>query len=280
MRARFSRSWALAKASWAVLMSDRSLLVYPIISSIAVVILGALILGPLFAFGVLDNLDTNASGPAQIAGLFVLYLVCYTAIFFCNTALVSVVMQRLEGVTTPVSGWSFARSRIGAILGYAAIAASVGVALRVLSDRSEIAGRIVAAIGGAVWAISTFLVVPVLVVEKAGPIDAIKRSAGLLKKTWGEQIIGNAGIGLATGLMMLGVGLVGGALILLAVASGFLALIVIAIAITLVALAIVMVVSSALDSIYRAALYRYATDHATNGFPAAELLPEAFSPKK
>src|SRR6478736_7454110 len=106
MRARFSRSWALAKASWSVLMSDRSLLVYPIISSIAVVILGALILAPLFAFGVLDNLDTNASGPAQIAGLFVLYLVCYTAIFFCNTALVSVVIQRLEGIAEPVSGWT------------------------------------------------------------------------------------------------------------------------------------------------------------------------------
>ena len=280
MGGRFSRSWELAKASWAVLMSDRSLLIYPIVSGIAVVILGALIAGPLFAFGIIDSGDTESVGIAQIAGLFVLYFVCYLAIFFCNTALVSVVMRRLNGDTAPYSGWSFASSRIGTIAGYAAIAATVGVALRLLASKSENLGRIAAAIGGAAWSIATFLTVPVLVVEKLGPIDTIKRSAGLLRKTWGEQIIGNAGIGLATGLATFVVILLGGGLVLLAYATGVTVLIGLAVVIALIAFAIVIVVSSALDAIFRAALYRYATDRTTSSYPASGLLPEAFAPKK
>ena len=111
MGGRFSRSWELAKASWAVLTADRSLLNYPVVSGIAVVILGALIAGPLFAFGIIDSTDTESFGIAQIAGLFILYFVCYLAMFFCNTALVSVVMRRLNGDAAPYSGWSFASSR-------------------------------------------------------------------------------------------------------------------------------------------------------------------------
>ena len=81
--------------------------------------------------------------------------------------------------------------------------------LQLLRERGGIAGAIVAALGGMAWNIITFLVVPVLVVEGVGPIGAIKRSAGLLKKTWGEQVIGSAGIGLVFGLLGLAVGVVG-----------------------------------------------------------------------
>ena len=59
------------------------------------------------------------------------------------------------------------------------------------------------AIIGFAWSVATFLVVPVLVVEKVGPLDAIKRSASLLRKTWGEQLVGNFGIGLVFGLLVL-----------------------------------------------------------------------------
>ena len=43
----------------------------------------------------------------------------------------------------------------------------------------------------------------VLVVEGVGPVEAIKRSASLLRKTWGEQIVGNFSIGLVIGLAFL-----------------------------------------------------------------------------
>ena len=64
--------------------------------------------------------------------------------------------------------------------------------LRWLSERGLL-GRIVASLFGLAWNIVTYLVVPILVVEGIGPIEAVKRSGALLKKTWGEQIVGNFG---------------------------------------------------------------------------------------
>ena len=49
---------------------------------------------------------------------------------------------------------------------------------------------------GVAWTLATFLVVPVLVTRDVGPIDAVKESAGLLRETWGENLIGNVGLGL------------------------------------------------------------------------------------
>ena len=276
---RFKRSLELAKASWSVLMQDRSLLVYPVVSAIAVVVLAALIAGPLFLAGAFETNASSNRGPVVIVALFVIYFVCYSAIFFCNTAMVSVAMLRLGGSREPASGWEFARSRMVPILGYAAIAATVGMVLSVISERSGIVGKIAASIGGAVWSIATFLVVPVLVVENRGPIDSVKRSGSLLKRTWGEQIIGTSGIGLVTGLAAVGVGLAAAGLAALFAAIGITFLVVVVIALAVIAIAIIAVISASLDGIYKSALYRYATGQSSSTFPAQDLLPGAFSPK-
>ena len=41
----------------------------------------------------------------------------------------------------------------------------------------------------------TFLTVPILVIEDLGVGDALKRSKDLFKKTWGENVIGQFGLG-------------------------------------------------------------------------------------
>ena len=53
--------------------------------------------------------------------------------------------------------------------------------LRMISERSGNLGRIVTSLVGLAWNLATYLVVPVLVIEGVGPVEAIKRSAGLLK---------------------------------------------------------------------------------------------------
>ena len=57
-------------------------------------------------------------------------------------------------------------------------------------------GRFVAGLLGAAWTVVSFLVVPILVVENKNPFAALQESAGLVKKTWGEQVAGNFGFGL------------------------------------------------------------------------------------
>src|SRR5215212_10751368 len=80
-------------------------------------------------------------------------------------------------------------------------------------------GRIVISLIGFAWNIATYLVVPVLAAEDIGPIDAVKRSTQLLKRTWGEQLVGNAGVGAVFGLMMFGIFLIGIPLVVLAAIS-------------------------------------------------------------
>jgi hypothetical protein len=190
---------------------------------------------------------------------FLFYLCQYFVIFFFNSALVAAAMIRLEGGDPTVAdGFNAAKARIVPILGYAAIAATVGLILQQIKDNNNFIVRMIGSGLGVAWTLSTFLVVPVLVQQNVGPIDAIKQSVSLLKRTWGENAIGNVGLGFVFGLMMVGVIVVGVILVILAASvSGWLAL-TIGVLVVLAAIALA-IIQSALAGIYSAALYRYAT---------------------
>jgi hypothetical protein len=275
---RFARSWALAKASASVLQSDKELLLFPVISSIATLLVTATFIIPLFAMGVFEG--GGRMGPGSFILGYVFYVCQYFVIFFFNTALVGAAMIRLEGGDPTVAdGLAIAKSKIGAILGYAAIAATVGIILRAIEERAGFIGQIVVAMIGTAWTIATALVVPVLVAQDVGPVEAVKESVVLLKKTWGENIIGAGGIGLVFGLIIFSTMVVGAIVSIAATAiSGWLAL---GLGIlTIVAVLVLGVVQAALAGIYSAALYRYAVDgQAPVGFQT-DALQLAFKPKK
>ena len=224
-------------------------------------------------------LDTGELSPAGIALGFVFYVVAYSVAFFFNTALVGAAMIRLDGGDPTVrDGIRIAMSRLPAIIGYAIIAATVGMILRWISERAGIVGSIVAGILGFAWSVATFLVVPVLVVEQVGPIEAVKRSSAMLKKTWGEQLVGGFGIGLVFGLIMLAVGIIGGAIIV-GLAAVSTALMVVGIVALILAVGAVALVASALGGIYTAAVYRYATTGEAGEF-GTDALAGAFRQKE
>lgn len=173
-------------------------------------------------------------------------------------------------------GLRIARGKILPIIGYAAIAATVGMILRAMEERAGFIGRIVVGMIGVAWTLATFMVVPVLVEQEVGPIDAVKESALLLKNTWGENLIGNGGIGLVFGLVTVAVMLVGGALTGFSAANGMVPVAITLGAVTVLAVLGIALVQSALAGIYSAALYRYATDgQAPSGFDGA-VLQQAF----
>jgi hypothetical protein len=275
---RFSRSWALVKASAAVLRSDKELLWLPVISSIATLLVSATFLIPILGLHVFEG---GKMGPLGFILGFVFYVCQYFVIFFFNTALVGAAMIRLEGGDPTVSdGLNIAKSKIGVILGYAAIAATVGILLKALEERAGFIGQIVIAMIGTAWTIATALTVPVLVAQDVGPLEAVKQSVILLKRSWGENIIGNAGIGLAFGLIVFGVVVVGGVLTFGAFAVGGVAFGAPVAVLVIVALLLLGVVQAALSGIYSAALYRFAVDgQAPAGFESGAL-QLAFRPKK
>lgn len=202
MFARLSRSWALVKASAGVLRSNKELLVFPALSSLCAIVVAASFFLPMFASGMFEHVDRQHSTPQFWIAMFAFYTVQYFVIIFFNVALVGAAMIRLRGGDPGVAdGFRIAMSKLPAILGYAVISATVGVILRMLAERAGFIGRWIIGMIGLAWTIANFLAVPVLVVNEVGPIDAVKRSAELLKKTWGENLIGNAGIGVVFGLL-------------------------------------------------------------------------------
>lgn len=277
---RIGRSIELAKASFRVLRADKELLLFPLVSFLVLIVVTISFMVP---FALLGGVDSATRGQVNIASyvlLFVFYVVSYTVIFFFNTALVGAAMIRLDGGDPKLrDGFRIALSHLPQILVYAVIAATVGMILRMISERAGFIGQIVAGIIGFAWNVATFLVVPVLVVEKVGPIAAIKRSGSLLRQTWGEQIVGNFGLGIVFGLLIFAVIGLGLLLMFLALqVSVYLALAVVVAMIVLVA--ILALVGSALSGIFTASLYRYATKGDGGQMFRTETLAGAFRLKR
>lgn len=280
----FSRSWELVKASWHVLRADKELIVFPIVSTLGMIVVTILFAVPAIGAGLFDaatQRGSDGNGALSTIVGFLFYVVTYTVIFFCNTALVSAAMIRLGGGDPTLSdGFRGASEHAGAILGYALIAATVGMILNTVARRAGFIGQIVISLIGFAWNVATFLVVPVLVVEKVGPIEAIKRSAQLLKSTWGEQLVGNFSIGTVFGLIGVAiVFVVGVPLFALGASSDSPGLFVAAIVIVVLAMIVIGVISSTLQGIYTAALYRYATEGTTGGFFDDATIRNAFRQK-
>ena len=277
MFTKIRNSWTLIKASAAVLRADKELIVFPIVSAIGVLVVTASFALPTILAGFLDTL---LEGHAQVFGFvvgFLFYVVQYTVIIFANSALVGAAMIRLRGGDPTVGdGFRVAMKHIGAILGYALISATVGMVLRWLSERGKTVGRIVSSIVGLAWNLATYLVVPVLVVEGVGPVEAIKRSADLLKKTWGEQIVGNFSIGLVFVLLAVLLIILGIPIFILVAATHSPVLIALTALLFVLVFVFMGLISSTLNGIYVAAVYRYAAEGEASGFFSAEMVREAF----
>jgi hypothetical protein len=277
MFSRIGNSWALLKASVAVLRADKELIVFPIVSTIAVLVVMASFALPMLFAGFFDTL---IEGETQILGYivgFVFYVVQYFVIIFANAALVGAALIRLRGGDPTVGdGFRIAFRRIGVILAYALISATVGQILRAISERGKTLGRIVSSIGGMAWNLATYLVVPVLVVEDVGPLEAVKRSANYLKRTWGEQIAGNFGLGIIFGLVALLVILIAIPVFYLVIMTESIALIALTAVVFVLVLVLLGLINSTLNGIYIAAVYRYAAEGETGTFFAKEMVQGAF----
>jgi hypothetical protein len=259
---RVARSWQLIQASMEVLRADNALLVLPAISGVAV----TAVAGGFVAMGISDGTFAAMHGSRSLHGslafygwLFCWYVVQYFIIIFFNTALVGAAIALLGGERPTVGmALKLALSRIGPILGYAIISATVGVALRAIAERLGLIGRLIEGAVGLVWTAATFLVVPILAAEDIGPLQAVTRSAELLRKTWGENLIGNAGISLLMSMFTGGIAVVGFGGAMLLFQRGYPVLGVALAAAAVTALLLAILIASALTGIYAAAVYYFA----------------------
>jgi len=146
-----------------------------------------------------------------------------------------------------------ANSRLHRLMPWALVSATVSIILSIL-ERYGIVGRIVASLVGLAWNLVTFLTIPILVIEDIGVGQAFTRSKDLFKQTWGENVVGQAGLGVLGFLVAIPAIL----LIFIGVSLGTVGLVVFG-AIGAAWLIVSATVMAALNGIYRTALYRFAT---------------------
>ena len=249
------RTWDLIKMSWAVLKKDRELVLFPVMSTVALVILAGLMMGVGSGLGTVDRLADTGASEVDILLLAVTYFLLAFVVIYFNSALIGAAMIRLAGGDPTVGdGLRMANKRLPQILGWALISATVGLILQVLRSqaRDNMIGQIVLSLVGGVWAYLTYFVVPIVVAEGLGPIGAIRSSGSLFKRTWGEQVTSNVGFGILAFVAVLI-----GALPAVLVAAISLP---VGIAVGVATVGLALAIVTALEGIFKAALYGYVAD--------------------
>ena len=259
---RIRTGWALAKRSLRVVLSDGSLT--------ALALLGALAAGFVaLALGipavVLEEDDQRAL--AIVLGVAGVYLATAAAVFF-GVALAAAASEALAGRDARVGpSIAVAMKRLPQVLGWALVLTTVNLILSALRERGGL-GAIASGILGAGWSLATFLAVPLIALEGLGPAAALKRSYGLFKERWGEQLAGRAGVGAV--FFLLGVL---PAAILIAIGVGLAntpGIVVVVIGVLIAAVALLL--GQAAGSVLAVALYRFTTGSPDTGpFTQAEL---------
>ncbi len=258
MFATIRHTFELMKMSWDVLMKDRELILFPVFSGLGLLILGFAGL----AAGIADTgaTETGSAGSGNLIGFLVMILMAYFITTFFNAALISAALERLRGGDPNVmSGLSHATKHIHHIFLWSVISAIVGTLFRVLRSQTDnfIVQMIYSMIEG-VWEFMTFFVIPVMVSENQGPVSSIKRSAGIIRQTWGRQITASFGFFIVYLLAIVAAVVPAIVLFLVYPPAGVI------VGVLLVGLALATV--QTLEGIFKAALYDFAVGAQPEGF--------------
>jgi len=256
---KMGRGWQLAKMSLRIIRKDKEILVFPVLSGlITLLILGSFFAGTFFTVG-LSGLEDSSSSWAFYAFFIVFYFVAFFVSIFFNACIIGCATIRMNGGDPTIrDGFRIAGQNLGRILMWALFTATVGLIIRAIQERVGFIGKLIMGAIGVAWTIVTYFVVPVLIFEHVGPWTAVKRSASILKGTWGEALVGNLGLGvifflaMLPGVIVLLLGIYG--LVAWGIAAGIVIL-----ALAIVYILMIGIIASAAEAVLVAALYRFAT---------------------
>ncbi len=263
---------SLMKASWQILKNDRELLLFPVISGFCCLSLLAIFIILTLDHGWLKPLAGHATSGQKNAAywlMFLFYYCNYLIIIFFNSAIISCAVIRMDGGNpTMADGLQAAVNRFPQIAVWALIAATVGLLLGMIESGSRRGRGIIAAILGIAWSVVSYLVIPLIVVEKTNPLVAMDQSMEMMRRTWGEQVIGNFSFGLVFTLFSLPVL----PLVLLLNHKWGTPSPLPAFSIAIIYLIVLGVFQSALQTIFNAVMYVFARDgKVPEGFSAGQL---------
>ena len=228
------RSWLLFKSSVHVVMSNKTLLVFPILSFVLTAAIVVFCVTPVafmktgFRYDQFEHwkavgqtfftthevfqnvgdrhtttqLALKPMGVALAAGL---YLVCMFLATFFNVAFFHQILSALRGGTVSVTdGLRFAVSKLPSILLWTLFAGVIGLIIKTLEERVGLLGKIILRLIGTAWSVACVFVIPVLILQPTkNPFEILKQSALTLKKTWGETLVGYLGLQFGGSLVLI-----------------------------------------------------------------------------
>ena len=235
--------------------------------------------------------DYPASRPSSLSGvrpLAVAYfaLIYFTSMFlatFFNVAFYQQILGALNGQPVSIGGGlRFACARWQPILLWTLFAGLVGYIIKTLEERFGLIGRLIMRLVGTAWSIACVFVIPVIITQDkvVNPLTVLKESALTLKKTWGESLIGYAGVSFGGALIALLSVLWLGAGIALSTALHLWWLIPLIVVAWLTAFILWAYLLSVASQIFRCALYLYATQGALPPPYTEEMVALAWKVKK
>lgn len=262
---RLRASFLLFKEAWRFLRTDKELLFVPILSLIFSLVL----------FGIWTTIITLAGGSvidfvseeramqmSEYVYMFGVYVIAAFSLALAQAIIVHIVYVRAHGGNASLAdGMARAFANIGPLFIWSLITSTVGVILRTISERSALVGKIVTALLGAAWAILTFFVIPIMILDKKSAFSAIPTSAQLFKKTWGETLVANVTLGVV--FMVAHLVVLASFIGLLIYAGSTLnsILLIVSIVGVVMWLVIATIVHSALEGILKTLLYIYAAEN-------------------
>lgn len=205
--------------------------------------------------------------------LFLLYFFGAIIMAFTGVALTAFVIAYFNGKKITI-GQSLqkASSRLGTIVAWSTVSATVGIALDMLrgdKQKQAIAQRFIGSALTMAWSILTFFVVPVIAQEQLGVFASIKRSGQIMKQTFGEYVGGTAGFSII--ILMIAV---------VAAVTGFILnkffgmLVGVGVGVSLFIIGIITI--NLATTIFQAAVYQYTNKKPTGEFTVA-IIKASFS---
>ncbi|HET9592107.1 MAG TPA: DUF6159 family protein [Solirubrobacterales bacterium] len=262
---RLSRGWRLTIAAYRLMRHDPTM--------IAVALLGTgfglagaglmLYLGGVFSAGHFSRTHF------WLVSLAFVYPLTFLGAFF-NVALTAAAAASLEGRWIGVAGaLQEAADRLRQIAVWSLLLVGVGFLINEIASRVPYLGGLVARLLGAAWNLGTIFAVPLLVIEDAEPLEAVKGSAHLVKSKWGEGLTGMISIAAWSVLAIFPVLFIG--IIGFAIARHNLIPGVVVISLAAAAVVGICAMASATRQVFAVALFRYATGVPTPGFELRDL---------
>jgi hypothetical protein len=216
-------------------------------------------------FGIQYSPETanQAYTPLAYGYAAAIYLVSMFIATFFNVAFYNEILQALNGNTVSIRrGFGLAMAKWRAILTWSLLSGLVGVLIRAIEERLSFVGRWIVGLIGVAWSVASVFAIPVIIRDEkaSNPLNCLRSSAVLLKKTWGEAAIGYLGLQIGHVSLLLGsLVLLGGATAVsvmlnnywIIAGTGVLWLVTMIVAVYLLGVA---------NHVYRAALFSYASE--------------------